>query len=164
MWYGITMYFAVIPQSADLDFFFFFFFWRWVWIQREVCRRLSNTWCIKWHCVLISTMSFTAWEIRSKESQIRFKWCVWYQKHFHPLQMADALDMVSGFHIESNDTKGYNIWEYLLCARNHLRNLTQNRLKSSWQSVVFILLIYKIKQKRRLSKFAKLIQGHTDRK
>lgn len=31
-------------------------------------------------------------------------------------------------------------------------------------SVVFILRIYKTKQKPRLSKFAKLVQGHTDRK
>lgn len=46
--------------------------------------------------------------------------------------MADELDMISTMHevfdIEANYENGHNICEYLQCARNWLRNFTQNHL------------------------------------
>ena len=65
---------------------------------------------------------------RSEESQIGFKLCLWISKHFDSLQMADKFDLISVvhevFHIEANYKNVHNICEYLLCARNQLRNFT----------------------------------------
>lgn len=108
----------------------------------------------------------------SEESRIRFKLCLCYQKHFSPLQMADEFDTASvaqeGFNFEANDKRGHNICDYLLCAgsaRTDSETLPEMVFIPHHKvgSVIFLIsLINKTKQKRRLSKFTELVQGHTN--
>lgn len=62
--------------------------------------------------------------------------------------------------------KGCNICDYLPCAGTGLETLPEIVPIPHHKvgSAVLILLINKTKQKLRLSKFTKLVQGHTDSK